>query len=73
MIRQIMMDPHVLAPTYDQWLAAAENNETVGRQAGLKIVRIMIKPEEFKAWCILQGLKPDSAARAKYVSEHAPE
>ena len=70
-IRRVMIDPHVLAPSYDQWLAAAENNETVGRQAGLEIVRVMIVPEEFKAWCLSQDLKPDSAARAKFASEHS--
>ncbi|WP_457090149.1 hypothetical protein [Microvirga sp. P5_D2] len=68
-IRQMMADPHVLAPVYDQWLAAAENNESVGRQAGLEIARIMIVPEEFKAWCLAQGVEPDSAARTKYASE----
>lgn len=71
-IRQTMADPHVLASTYEQWLAAAENNESVGRQAGLEIVRIMIEPEEFKAWCLAHGMEPDSAARTKYASEHIP-
>ncbi len=41
-IRTMMSDQHNLAPTYEQWLAAAENNESVGRQAGLDIVRVMI-------------------------------
>jgi hypothetical protein len=69
-IRQMMADPHVLAPAYDQWLAAAENNETVGQQAGLEMVRVMIAPDEFKVWCLAQGLEPDGAARARYAREH---
>lgn len=70
MIQKVMADSHVLASTYDQWLAAAENNESVGRQAGLEIVRVMIDPEGFKAWCHARDLKPDSAARTKYAGEH---
>ncbi len=70
-IREMAADPHVLASTYEQWLAAAENNEAVGRQAGLEIVRVMIDPVEFKAWCLARGVEPDGAARTKYASEHA--
>ncbi|MGO4387922.1 hypothetical protein AB4Y85_10325 [Microvirga sp. 2YAF29] len=70
-IRQVMDDPYVLASTYEQWLSAAENNEAVGRQAGLEIVRVMIYPQEFRAWCLAQGMAPDGAARTKYASEHS--
>ena len=68
-IRDMMIDRHNLAPTYDAWLAAAENNENVGRQAGLQISRTMIEPETFAKWCREKGLEPDSAARIKYVAE----
>jgi hypothetical protein len=68
-IRDMMIDRHNLAPTYDAWLAAAENNETVGRQAGLQISRTMIEPDIFAKWCTEKGLEPDSAARIKYVAE----
>jgi hypothetical protein len=68
-IRDMMIDRHNLAPTYDTWLAAAENNENVGRQAGLQISRIMIEPDTFAKWCTEKGFEPDSAARIKYVAE----
>lgn len=68
-IRNMVSDPHNLAPTYEQWLAAAENNEQVGRQAGLRIVRIPIEPSSFARWCAAHGLEPDSAARMRYVAE----
>jgi len=68
-IRDMMVDRHNLAPTYGQWLAAAENNESVGRQAGLDIVRIMIEPASFARWCEAAGLEPDSGARMRYVAE----
>lgn len=68
-IRDMMADRHNLALTYDQWLVAAENNETVGRQAGLEIVRILIEPSSFAHWCSAHGLVPDSEARMRYVAE----
>jgi len=68
-IRDMMDDRHNLAPTYDAWLAAAENNESVGRSAGLIVTRIMIEPDAFAGWCAEKGVEPDSAARMAYVAE----
>jgi hypothetical protein len=65
----MMSDRHNLAPTYDAWLAAAENNESVGRNAGLRIARILIEPEAFALWCAGRGLEPGSAARMEYAAE----
>jgi len=69
-IREMMSDRHNLAPTYDQWLAAAENNESVGLQAGLGIARVMIEPDAFARWCAQKSLEPGSAARMEYAREN---
>jgi hypothetical protein len=68
-IRSMMVDQHNLAPTYDQWLMAAENNERVAQEAGLHVVRVMIVPEEFAAWCAERNLEPGSSARSRCVQE----
>lgn len=68
-IRDMMVDRHSLARTYEQWLAAAENNESVGRQAGLEIVRVIIEPSSFARWCSAAGVEPDSTARMRYAAE----
>jgi len=68
-IRRIMADRHNLAPSYDQWLSAAENNESVAQQAGLEIERVLIEPSSFARWCAAAALEPDSAARMRYVAE----
>jgi hypothetical protein len=68
-IRAMMIDRHNLAPTYDSWLAAAENNENVGRQAGLQITRIIIEPAAFAKWCTEKSLEPDSTTRMQYAAE----
>jgi len=68
-IRAMMADPHTLAPSYEQWVMAAENNEQVARDAGLDVVRVRIAPAEFAAWCAERSLEPTSGARSRWVEE----
>jgi hypothetical protein len=68
-LRATMADAHVLASTYDGWLAAAQNNEAVARQAGLDVSRILIDPIAFAAWCNALGRPADASARLDYVRE----
>jgi hypothetical protein len=70
-VRSIMADPHVLAPTYDQWLSAALNNESVAQQAGLRVVRVPIRPDSFTRWCDERGLALDGGARTRYAQHMA--
>jgi hypothetical protein len=72
-IRAMMADAHALASSYDAWRAAAENNEQVARTAGLDVVRVVIEPEAFAAWCAERSLPPDSGARMRFVAESARE
>ncbi|HYP17770.1 MAG TPA: hypothetical protein VEQ65_11215 [Opitutus sp.] len=64
-----MEDPHVLAPAYDQWLAAAQNNEREAERAGVRVVRVRIEPAPFARWCAEQGIAADSRARMRFVNE----
>jgi hypothetical protein len=68
-ILALVEDPHVLAPVYDQWLAAARNNEQEAERAGVTVVRVPIKSEVFALWCQEQGIAPDSRARMRFVNE----
>jgi hypothetical protein len=70
-LREIMADRHSLAPTYDLWLMAAQNNESVAQQTGLRVVRVPIRPEEFTQWCAEHGLALDGSARAKFAQSIA--
>lgn len=72
-IRGMMADAHSLAPTYEQWRMAAENNERVAQEAGLDVTRVMIVPDEFAAWCAERGLAPDSRARSQRAQEAVEE
>ncbi len=68
-ILAIMEDPHVLAPVYDQWLAAAQNNEREAGRAGVRVMRVRIEPDAFARWCADQRIAPDGRARMRYVNE----
>jgi hypothetical protein len=70
-IRSLMVDPQSLAPTYDLWLMAAQNNESVAQQAGLRVVRVPIRPDAFTQWCAERGLALDGSARAKFAQSMA--
>lgn len=70
-LRAGMADSHLLAPTYEVWLAAALNNEAVARQAGLDVVRVVIDPLIFARWCAMRGRPANAGARVEYVREAA--
>ena len=69
-ILEIMEDPHKLPTTFDEWekhtLAAEEEMQVIGRE----IVRFVIKPDAFMAWCHEHGEKADAQARVRFGNEH---
>ena len=68
-ILAMMEDAHSLARTYEQWLAAAENNEAEARRAGVQVVRVPLDPAIFARWCADRGARPTRASRVEYVNE----
>ena len=70
-ILEIMEDADKLPATYDQWLKSAETGERELKRAGHIVVRAVIEPEEFLAWCRARGLNVDAKARMQWGSEVA--
>jgi hypothetical protein len=68
-ILEVMEDAGKLHRTYDQWLKSAEASERQLKRAGHTVVRAMIEPDEFLAWCRARGLKVDAKARTQWGSE----
>ncbi len=68
-ILEVMEDAHTLAPIYEQWLIAAESNETEARRAGIRVVRVPIDPDVFQRWCADRGSAPVRASRMEFVNE----
>ena|SRR5689334_9917994 len=70
-LREIVADPHAMASAFDLWQASALNNEQVAKDAGFTVVRVLLEPLSFGAWCTERGLSPDGAARVRFASENA--
>lgn len=68
-IRASMEDPHTLAPSYEQWLIAAESNEAEARRAGVRVVRVPLEAATFARWCQDRGSPRTRAARVDFVNE----
>jgi hypothetical protein len=68
-ILAIMEDAATLAPSYDGWLVAAQNNEAEARRAGIEVVRVPLDPETFTRWCADRGSARTRAARVAFVNE----
>ena len=68
-ILSIMADAHTLAPTYEAWRIAAENNEREARRAGVQVVRVPVDPDTFARWCADRGVARTRAARVEFVNE----
>jgi hypothetical protein len=70
-ILEIMVDADKLPRNYDVWLKGAENGERRLKSSGRNVVRAMIDPEEFIAWCAVRGLTCDSNARQRWGADFA--
>ncbi|MDB5579640.1 MAG: hypothetical protein JWR80_4816 [Bradyrhizobium sp.] len=70
-VREIMVDAHVLPLTYDAWREKAESQERRAKASGLTVVRAIIKPDDFVAWCASQRLDIDAKARTAFAAEFA--
>jgi hypothetical protein len=70
-ILEVMEDADKLPPKFDQWLRRAEATERELKKAGHIVVRAMIEPEEFLAWCRARGLNVDAKARTQWGNEYA--
>jgi hypothetical protein len=67
-ILEIMEDADKLHQTYDQWLKAAELGERELKGKGHVVIRAMLDPDEFTAWCLEKGLKLDAEGRKQFAS-----
>jgi hypothetical protein len=67
-ILQIMEDADRLPATYARWREKAETAERELKGRGHEVVRAMISPDTFPAWCRSHGKKVDAQARILFAS-----
>jgi hypothetical protein len=70
-ILEIMKDADKLPRTYDEFLKRYKTAETMAKSQDNIVVRAVIKPEEFLAWCGIRGLNVDAQARMQFGNEIA--
>lgn len=62
-------DPECFEESYKKWKAAAVKARSEFQRSGVRAVECQIVPEEFFAWCAVNGHENNSASRADFVSE----
>ena len=57
--------------TFDEWKVLAEKFERRETAKGIRVIRSIIKADEFFAFCSKNGLNVDSKARIRYATHWA--
>lgn len=70
-LRALFVDADLLHTKWEDWQRAAVTVEYELRQRGKHVVRAVIRPEPFAAWCTNLGIAPDAKARNRWASEAA--
>ncbi len=68
-LRSSLADGSRLPLNYETWRVATEQMEGEVMRSGVEVVRVLIKPAAFAAWCAQHGVESDAATRARYASE----
>jgi hypothetical protein len=64
-------DAELLPPTYQHWLARAEEKKAEVEAGGDQVIKVFIDPETFPEWCREKNLAKDANARAQLAIEIA--
>jgi len=76
-LREICPDGHDFEPVHAVWLATARKRMAQlaphAARRGIHLVRVIVDVDELTAWCAIQNLQPDAAARAVFVCHKVSE
>lgn len=67
----IFDDAELLPPTYQHWLARAEEKKTEVEAGGDQVIKVFIDPETFPEWCEKRNLPKDANSRSQMAIEVA--
>ncbi len=68
---EIFDDRDQLPPTFQNWLARAEEKKAEVEAAGDQVIKVFIDPETFPKWCEEKKLPKDANARSELAIEAA--
>ena len=66
---EVFPDAQKLPEIYDDWLKGAELGERKLSSSGVRVIRIVVEPDEFTRWCQSAGCDLDANARTRFASE----
>lgn len=67
----IFDDAELLPPTYQHWLARAEEKRAEVEAGGDQVIKVFIDPETFPEWCSNKNLPKDANSRSQLAIEVA--
>lgn len=67
----IFDDAEQLPPTYQHWLARAEEKKAEVEAVGDQVIKVFIDPATFPKWCEARNLAKDANARSQLAIEVA--
>ena len=70
-ILRMMADRKRLPATHAEWLAKAEKQEQSIKNQGTRVIRAIIKPNDFRIWCAKRGHNIDAKGRMAFANEQA--
>ena len=70
-LKAMMVDAAKLHDTWPKWHTAAQQAEEAYRRMGYTVVRAVLIPEDFAAFCHSHGLGFDAQARTQFASSIA--
>jgi hypothetical protein len=68
-VRASATDPECFEDSFERWKAVAIKARSEFQRSGVRAIECLIAPQEFAAWCALNGQENNSTSRAEYVSE----
>lgn len=70
-ILEIMVDAHIFPAGYDAWKKRAESDQARAEARGLRVIRVIVDPDEFIVWCASQRMPLDANARRLFAASGA--
>jgi len=67
---EIMTDPQAIPWNYERWREKAQTQERHWKATTNRlVVRVVVDPEKFLAWCTVNARQPGSQSLERYVFE----
>jgi len=67
-IKVLMDDGEVLPESYDAWLRQVESIVRIEQSRGSSVLKAVILPDAFVAWCKATSQRPNVDARTRHVN-----